>query len=473
MWLRASAILLAFLYISPSFADDLQLTLDLKNTISNDATSGGTWQLFARKLETGGGSEGDFGVAATRGLLNNIDVNSISFASGIGQPTTGGPYIQTLSNGTVEINYQQDLSGSVVTGVGVNFPVTRDSLIASGTWPSGPRPTFGIDPDGFSSAGSFLSSASAPYSLVSPDNTFTEVVTLGDFNNSATITLLDVAPFWHQFNLSCCGPEPYNPAADINQSGSITSLDRGAFISLFTSYVSPPLDPAPEPTGNEVGRFYLTGDVGPLATGATGILEVRVDVGENESFNFGGIDLGIRPGTPGVVRFTDASISEQPSTWSLSRTSLEDDFVGLFANSALGGGLPSGIAGVLFATIEYERIGSGSTTVFFEIGPESLVDGTPDHYPDDTNLTSDYAFYLSTIGPEPGDFDLDGDIDGQDFLVWQRNPSVGNLVDWQSNYSSSSLNAASSTVPEPNSLLLGFGTCVLLFANRQRYRLHP
>jgi hypothetical protein len=34
----------------------------------------------------------------------------------------------------------------------------------------------------------------------------------------------------------------------------------------------------------------------------------------------------------------------------------------------------------------------------------------------------------------PGDFDQDGDVDGRDFLLWQRNSSVGALGDWQENY---------------------------------------
>jgi hypothetical protein len=44
----------------------------------------------------------------------------------------------------------------------------------------------------------------------------------------------------------------------------------------------------------------------------------------------------------------------------------------------------------------------------------------------------------------PGDFDQDGDVDGRDFLLWQRNPSVGNLSDWQNNYGSDELAAMSS-----------------------------
>ncbi len=53
-----------------------------------------------------------------------------------------------------------------------------------------------------------------------------------------------------------------------------------------------------------------------------------------------------------------------------------------------------------------------------------------------------------------GDFDGDGDVDGRDFLVWQRNPSVGNLADWQANYGMGNLVAVVRAVPEPASTVL-------------------
>ena len=52
------------------------------------------------------------------------------------------------------------------------------------------------------------------------------------------------------------------------------------------------------------------------------------------------------------------------------------------------------------------------------------------------------------------DFDHDGDIDGRDFLVWRRNPGIGSLLDWQTQYGSYLLMANSSTVPEPTAMLL-------------------
>ncbi len=55
----------------------------------------------------------------------------------------------------------------------------------------------------------------------------------------------------------------------------------------------------------------------------------------------------------------------------------------------------------------------------------------------------------------PGDFDGDGDVDGRDFLAWQRNPTAGNLADWQNNYPPTSL-VATTAVPEPGALCLMF-----------------
>jgi parallel beta-helix repeat protein len=69
-----------------------------------------------------------------------------------------------------------------------------------------------------------------------------------------------------------------------------------------------------------------------------------------------------------------------------------------------------------------------------------------------------YEYVVAT----PGDFDADGDVDGRDFLVWQRNPAVGDLADWQANYGIGMLSDLSiipaaesaSPVPEPASLVL-------------------
>ena len=54
----------------------------------------------------------------------------------------------------------------------------------------------------------------------------------------------------------------------------------------------------------------------------------------------------------------------------------------------------------------------------------------------------------------PGDFDFDGDVDGNDFLAWQRDTSVGDLADWKSNFGNVGATAAATSIPEPSSLVL-------------------
>jgi parallel beta-helix repeat protein len=69
-----------------------------------------------------------------------------------------------------------------------------------------------------------------------------------------------------------------------------------------------------------------------------------------------------------------------------------------------------------------------------------------------------YEYVVAT----PGDFDADGDVDGRDLLVWQRNQNVGSLADWQANYGAGLLSEitappaaeATSPVPEPAGLVL-------------------
>lgn len=90
--------------------------------------------------------------------------------------------------------------------------------------------------------------------------------------------------------------------------------------------------------------------------------------------------------------------------------------------------------------------GGGSFVVTYDYGNDQVI----------------LSNYLATT---PGDFDADGDVDGQDFLLWQRNPSVGSLGDWQLNYGASSPMSASQTaIPEPAALAIAvlagvFATC--------------
>ncbi|MGI9428197.1 MAG: hypothetical protein ACR2NM_06035, partial [Bythopirellula sp.] len=73
---------------------------------------------------------------------------------------------------------------------------------------------------------------------------------------------------------------------------------------------------------------------------------------------------------------------------------------------------------------------------------------------------------LMTEAPSmPGDYDSDGDIDGADFLKWQRdNGAAEGLSDWQENYGNPPV--AVQIVPEPTTSALAFATLCLAMLRR-------
>jgi len=86
----------------------------------------------------------------------------------------------------------------------------------------------------------------------------------------------------------------------------------------------------------------------------------------------------------------------------------------------------------------------------------------------------DTAESLHDILSVEGDFNVDGDMDGSDFLKWQRggspNPlSASDLADWEANYGmdASLLAISAATVPEPSSLLLGAMASIGLMLRRR------
>jgi len=70
-----------------------------------------------------------------------------------------------------------------------------------------------------------------------------------------------------------------------------------------------------------------------------------------------------------------------------------------------------------------------------------------------------------------GDFDMDGDVDGSDFLAWQRGfPGTfdaSDLADWQTNYPLASPVASVTAVPEPGSLALALLAAIAAFLNKR------
>ena len=83
------------------------------------------------------------------------------------------------------------------------------------------------------------------------------------------------------------------------------------------------------------------------------------------------------------------------------------------------------------------------------------------------NFSVDDIYWDAPITVLAGDFDGDGDVDGEDFLEWQRDPSVGSLADWQTNYGAAPLSANAAAVPEPSALVLA-GLMIPLLIRRCR-----
>lgn len=68
-----------------------------------------------------------------------------------------------------------------------------------------------------------------------------------------------------------------------------------------------------------------------------------------------------------------------------------------------------------------------------------------------------------------GDFDADGDVDGSDFLTWQRDPISVDLADWEAGYGAfiaGSLSASAQAVPEPSVLAMVGLACATLASVR-------
>ena len=73
----------------------------------------------------------------------------------------------------------------------------------------------------------------------------------------------------------------------------------------------------------------------------------------------------------------------------------------------------------------------------------------------DLNTFTRSGLVKFVTGTDPGDFDGDGNVDGNDFLTWQRGAhSTSDLNDWKANFGGGGSLSASTSVPEPSSLLL-------------------
>lgn len=103
------------------------------------------------------------------------------------------------------------------------------------------------------------------------------------------------------------------------------------------------------------------------------------------------------------------------------------------------------------------RVGTEEASDFF-IG-DLLIDPSP-------------IFRYEIVASAAGDFDGDSDVDGADFLAWQKGYpgtfTAGDLADWQGNYGTGTAVAAVGAVPEPAAVVLALGGVLMLAATRAR-----
>ena len=188
-------------------------------------------------------------------------------------------------------------------------------------------------------------------------------------------------------------------------------------------------------TVSGIGTFENTLVLGTFSPGNS----PAISLGENQGFG-GTIEIELGGTTPGsgpnnhdqivdagevlLLDGTDLAVMQ----WNGFEPAIGDTFEFLQATDGIVGSFDN-----LFVDPFFLDLGIG-----FELSYESGM-----------------ASLLAVSAGQPGDFDFDGDVDGGDFLAWQRNGSgSGDLTDWQDSYGQTAAVASNATVPEPSTAVL-------------------
>lgn len=258
---------------------------------------------------------------------------------------------------------------------------------------------------------------------------------------------------------------------DLNHRHQIDLDDNGTDdMSVLLSFRrSTPEDPnaSYSPVGGDVSIKF--NDFTLATPGTSKFLDKE---GDTYYFLNGAFQLGDAIGVGGpnnVVAQDNAPYSDE------NQALLSFDYFGSYVAQQFGSG---------FVGFKWDMTGTGTNFHYGWVEIETTANAAPagGYYSNATVKGFAYETTPNTpivagdtggVGTTPGDFDGDGDVDGRDFLAWQRGESSSafsgsDLEDWRDNYEVGGLTAAMNAVPEPTSLaLLMLGAGAMAF-NRSR-----
>jgi len=230
------------------------------------------------------------------------------------------------------------------------------------------------------------------------------------------------------------------------------NFSRALFLSLGMLAANVALLPT------QAAFFDLRGpqgvDVDGLASGSTTVGGITATLTANSGeLNQSGNGFGVNtlPGAGDDPDALDGVLGTETITLTFNVNVFLDQIqlsvlsAGEEGSIAIAGGVPISLTDTGVGNDEF-NFNSNNTVLTSESIVLSWVSGNGFSFDD---------FTVSLISPVAGDFDGDGDRDGADFLVWQRDlGDAASLAIWEANFGVPPLSAIATAVPEPASLLL-------------------